>query len=102
VARNSNRRSIHKDLTIEDIVAAADNAGIRNSWRASDGANGPRIEFGGNCNWARGPRPVDLALGAPPSSTSGALCCVGNVAWLGPAKGVVLPPDYGVEQSVDM
>jgi len=34
-------------VTIEDIIAEGDKVVVRNTWRATDSANGQKIEFGG-------------------------------------------------------
>jgi predicted SnoaL-like aldol condensation-catalyzing enzyme len=38
-------------VTIQDIVAEGDKVVVRNIWRATDTANGRRIEFGGIVIW---------------------------------------------------
>jgi predicted SnoaL-like aldol condensation-catalyzing enzyme len=43
-------------VTIEEIIAEGDKVVVRNTWRATDGTNGQKIEFGGIVIWriARG------------------------------------------------
>jgi predicted SnoaL-like aldol condensation-catalyzing enzyme len=38
-------------VTIEDIIAENDKVVVRNTWRATDSANGQTIEFGGIVIW---------------------------------------------------
>ena len=38
-------------VTIEDIIAEGDKVVARNTWRATDGTNGQKIEFGGIVIW---------------------------------------------------
>jgi predicted SnoaL-like aldol condensation-catalyzing enzyme len=38
-------------VTIEDIIAEGDKVVVRNTWRATDPANGQQIEFGGIVIW---------------------------------------------------
>ena len=38
-------------VSIEDMIAEGDKVVVRNTWRATDGANGRKIEFGGIVIW---------------------------------------------------
>ena len=38
-------------VTIEDIIAEGDKVVVRNTWRATDGTNSQKIEFGGIVIW---------------------------------------------------
>jgi|SRR5580692_10088294 predicted ester cyclase len=38
-------------VTIEDIIAEGDRVVVRNTWRATDGTMGQKIEFGGIVIW---------------------------------------------------